>query len=187
MRHKIFIISGVSGSGKGTVINGVLESGQFDLKRGMNVTTRDPKPRDKDEPHFIYVSKDEFKKMIKNGEIIEYNFYDNNYYGTDKISLKKSIVGHNVLMEADVNGALKIKQKIEGVVLIFIKVDLKQLGKRIRKRGQNSEEEIRRRLKTALVENRKAKAYDYQIENPEGHPEAAINKVLGIIKKELQR
>ena len=90
-------------------------------------------------------------------------------------------------MEADVNGALKIKQKIANVILIYITVDLEILMNRVKRRGNETKEEIKIRMKRAELENDKGQSFDYQIENPEWHPEAAINKVLKIIKKELQK
>ncbi|MBU2595476.1 hypothetical protein KJ713_01415 [Patescibacteria group bacterium] len=187
MSHKIFIISGISGSGKGTIINGVLKSRRFNLARGINVTTRKREQRDRDEPHFQYVSQDDFKEMIKKGELLEYDFHHQNYYGTNRIILEKLLKNHNILMEADVNGALEIRNKMDRVVLIFIRVDFNILKKRIKRRGNETDQEIKIRMKRAEMENQKSQKYDYRIENPEGHPEVAINKVLGIIKQELQK
>ena len=186
-KNVIFVISGVSGAGKGTVINGILKSGKFNLARGINVTTRPREARDKDEPHFQYVTSLEFKKMIKAGELLEYDYHHQNYYGTNRLIIEKLLKKHNILMEADVNGALEIKKKMKYVVLIYITVDLTTLRKRVQKRGNETEKEIDLRMKRASLENEKGKNYNYNIENPEGHPEVAINKVLGIIKKELQK
>lgn len=186
MGHKIFIISGVSGAGKGTIINGVLKAGEFNLARGINVTTRSKEKRDEKDPHFQYVDIPKFKEMIRKAELLEYDYHHQNYYGTNRIILEKLLSEHNILMETDVNGALEIKKKIEHVVLIYITVDLEVLKKRVKRRGNETEEEIRIRMKRAELENCKGQSFDYQIENPEGHPEVAINKVLGIIKQELQ-
>lgn len=204
-KNMIFIISGVSGAGKGTIINGVLEGGKFNLARGINVTTRPREARDADEPHFQYVTSLEFQKMIKAGELLEYDYHHQNYYGTNRLILEKLLKKHNILMEADVNGALEIKKKMsqcpasggdmgsrtgasgKNVVLIYIMVDLKILRKRVQKRGNETEKEINLRMKRASLENEKGKSYDYNIENPEGHPEIAINGVLDIIKKELKK
>jgi guanylate kinase len=186
-KNMIFIVSGVSGAGKGTIINGVLEGGKFNLARGINVTTRPREARDADEPHFQYVTSLEFQKMIKAGELLEYDYHHQNYYGTNRLILEKLLKKHNILMEADVNGALEIKKKMKNVVLIYIMVDLKILRKRVQKRGNETKKEINLRMKRASLENEKGKSYDYNIENPEGHPEIAINGVLDIIKKELKK
>ena len=89
-------------------------------------------------------------------------------------------------MEGDVKGGLEIKKKMAGVVLIYITVDLEILKNRIKRRGNETQEEIEMRIKRAALENQKGESYDYQVENPEGHPEIAINKVLEIIADELQ-
>ncbi|TSC90741.1 MAG: guanylate kinase, partial [Candidatus Berkelbacteria bacterium Licking1014_96] len=179
-------ISGVSGAGKGTIINGVLKTGKFNLARGINVTTRPKEKRDKFDPHFQFVDIVKFKEMIKKDELLEYDFHHHNYYGTNRLILEKLLNNHNILMEADVNGALEIKKKISGVILIYIMVDLEILKKRVKKRDNETKEEVEMRMKRAELENCKGLSFDYQIENPEGHPEAAIKRVLKIIKKELQ-
>lgn len=187
MVHKIFIISGASGAGKGTIIKGVLKAGNFNLARGINVTTRSKEKKDQDEPHFQYVSRQKFKEMIKNRELLEYDFHYQNYYGTNRIITERLLKKDNIIMEADVNGALEIKKKLGNVVLIYITVDLNILKSRVKRRGNETEEEIKIRMRRAELENCKGQSFDYQIENPEGHPEVAINKVLEIIKKELQK
>jgi len=186
MKHKIFIISGVSGAGKGTIINRVLKTGKFDLARGINATTRPKEKRDEKDPHFQFVDIPKFKAMIKKGELLEYDFHHWNYYGTNRLILENLLKEHNILMEADVNGGLEIKKKMAGVVLIYITVDLEILKNRIKRRGNETQEEIEMRIKRAALENQKGESYDYQVENPEGHPEIAINKVLEIIADELQ-
>lgn len=185
--NMIFVISGATCSGKGTIITGILQSGRFNLARGMNVTTREHEARDEAEPHYQYVSEKGFKEMIKNGELLEYDYHHRQYYGTNRIILEKLLKSHNIIMEADYKGAFEIKDKMPNVVLIYIMVDLAIIRKRIIKRGSETEKEIRIRIGRAAAENKQAKDYDYVVENPEGHPEVAINKVLEIIKKELQK
>jgi guanylate kinase len=187
MRHQIFIISGVSGAGKGTIIKGVLAKNKFNLKQALNVTTRAPEKRDKFDPHFKYVSYDQFKAMIRRRELLEYDFHHHQYYGTHRPTMERLLEYHNILMEADVNGALKIKEKLADVVLIYIMAELKTLRKRIKRRGNETNQEINLRMKRARLENDKGRTFDYLIENPEGYPEIAIKRVLAIIKKELQK
>lgn len=187
VKNMIFIISGATCSGKGTVINGVLDSGKFNLVRGINVTTRTKEARDKIEPHFQFVSIKRFKEMKKKGELLEYDYHHRQYYGTNKKILEKLLKNHNILIEADVNGAQKIKKKMDNVVLIYIMVDLVTIRKRIIKRGNETKKEIEVRLGRAELENKKAKFYNYIINNPEGHPEKAINRVIEIIGAELKK
>ncbi|MCX6796532.1 MAG: hypothetical protein NTW06_03480 [Candidatus Falkowbacteria bacterium] len=183
----IFIISGATCSGKGTVITGALQSGKFNLARGMNVTTREHEARDEAEPHYQYVSEKGFKKMIKRGELLEYDYHHRKFYGTNRIIVEKLLKSQNVIMEADYKGAFEIKDKMPNVILIYIMVDLTIIRKRIIKRGSETEKEIRIRIGRAAAENKQAKDYNYVVENPEGHPEIAINEVLDIIDKELKK
>ncbi len=186
-QNKVFIISGPGGVGKATIIKGVLESKKYNLVRGMNVTTRQPRPSDKQDPHFSFVNRQKFKQMLKRGEILEHNYLDDEYYGTNGPSLEDQLKKYNVLIEVDVNGAARIKKAIAGVVLIFITADFKNIEKRIRGRGEDSDRHIRYRLELAKKEMSRADEYDYVVNNPEGHPEVAINKVLLIIARELQK
>lgn len=186
-KHKVFIISGASGAGKGTIINGVLKSKKFNLRRGVNITTRKPEARDKIEPHFSYVSPKKFKQMIKVGEFLEYDFHYQNYYGVSRRFIERQTKNHHLLLEADVNGALKIKKKKKNVVLIYILVGFSILRKRLERRSDETRKGIAARIKRAELENKKGRKFDYLIGNPEGYPDVAINKVLEIIEKELQR
>ena len=155
IKNMIFIISGATCSGKGTIITGILQSGRFNLARGMNVTTREHEARDEAEPHYQYVSEKGFKKMIKKGELLEYDYHHRQYYGTNRIILEKLLKSHNVIMEADYKGAFKIKEKMQSVVLIYIMVDLATIRKRIIKRGSETKKEIQVRIGRAAAENKR--------------------------------
>lgn len=185
--HKIFIISGPGGAGKATIIREVLKYKDLNLARGLNATTRAPRSTDKYDPHFRFVNKKRFEEMIKNREVLEYNFLDGEYYGTLGPSLFRELRKSNVLMEADVNGTLEIKKKIPAAVLIFLTCKLGFLKKRMLKRSDTKTSHIKYRLDLAKKEMNRAKEYDYVVKNPEGHPEEAVNKVVEIIKKELQK
>jgi guanylate kinase len=156
-KHKLFIISGPGGVGKATIIKGVLKHEELNSIRGLNVTTRAERSTDKFDPHFKFVTKDEFEGMIKNNEVLEYNYLDGEYYGILGPSLFKQLRRHNVLMEADVNGSLKIKRKIKEAILIFLTAKLQFLRRRMRKRHDTAPEHIEYRLKLAKKEIRKAK------------------------------
>lgn len=184
MNPKIFVISGPSGVGKGTIVKALVDQLKPSAEKIITYTTRKPRATDIAQDIHKYVTKKEFEKLIKAGEILEYNFYNENYYGTPKTPIEKCLKkGKNVLLEIDVNGGLNIKKKYPNTILIFLTAEMKDIESRIRKRGQNTEEEIQARLKTAKNEFRLASKYDYIVENPEGHPEKAINQVLKIIKE----
>jgi len=183
MQGKLFIISGPSGVGKDTIVNN-LQFGLYNLQKIPTFTTRKPRENEKEGDQYYFVSKAKFKDLIKQGEILEYNFYNGNYYGTSKKDIENALKsGKNVLLTIDVNGALNIKKQYPDACLIFIKSKLSDIKKRLEKRGQNTPREIEERLETAKKELRYAKYYDYIIENPEGHPEKAIKKVSVIIKQ----
>jgi len=186
-KNVIFVISGAGGVGKGTIIRGVINSKKYNLIKGRNITTRKQRHADKKDIHYQFISKDEFKRKIKKGEILEYNFLDGEYYGTSKTDIYTLLKNHNILIEVDVNGGMNIKKQISNAVLIFITANLKDIKIRIEKRGDTTKHHLEYRMNLAKQEIEKSKYYDYIVENPEGHPEIAINNVLEIIEKELKK
>lgn len=172
-KGKLIIISGPSGVGKSTIRKRLINENE-NFKYSVSMTTRKPRidedtnffEKDGDEYHFV--SKNEFLDNIKNNNFLEYTeVYNDIYYGTLKDDVEEKLNhGFNVILEIDVDGAIKIKEKENDAVLIFIKPkDIKQLEKRLRKRGNNNEEEIKKRLDKALYEINKSIYYDYIIES----------------------
>lgn len=177
---KLIIISGPSGVGKGTVVKMLSQDSRLNLYWGKTATTR-PK-RKVDFSHHIFISKSQFKKMLKKNKIVEYNIYNRNYYGSLRSEIEKINFSQNVILEIDINGALNIKKQYLKATLIFIDSDIKTVEKRLRDRGQEDEKTIQKRLKIAKREIKMKNKYDYVIENPQGHPEIAVKKVLEILK-----
>lgn len=186
-KGKIFIISGPSGVGKGLVIN-IAKSKLKNFYQIKTITTRSKRSDKKLEQTRIFVSHNQFKQMIKKGEIIEYNFYNNEYYGTPKKELEKLInSGRNVLLEVDINGAKRIKQKYpQEAILVFIWTSLKNIENRLRKRKQNTDVEIQERLRNARKELQIKKDYRHTIENKEGKPKQAAMKLVEICNSYLE-
>jgi guanylate kinase len=186
MTGKLFIISGPSGVGKDTVANALISNSSIsNLKKLPTYTTRKPRPGEKQGKQYYFVTKPEFKKLIAQGKILEWNIYNNNYYGTSRDDLEKALKnGQVVILAIDVHGALNIKKQYPDCCLIFIKSKLSDIKSRLIKRGQNTAEEIKERLKTAKNELKYEKFYDYSVENPEGNPEKAVKEVKKIIQKE---
>ena len=138
------------------------------------------------ENHYRFCNLDAFKRLEKRGEILEKNFYNGHWYGSSKSEIDNALkVGRNVLKEIEVNGGMNYKKLYPNAVLIFIKADLKDIKNRLTKRGQNTPDEIEKRLKTANDEMGYEKEYHYSVTNPEGHPEQAIEEVEKITRKEL--
>ena len=149
------------------------------------VTTRPKRKGEKEGRDYYFVSKDEFEKMIKRGEVVEYNFYNGHYYGTPKKDLETALKkGKNVLLEIDVNGAKNIKKLYpKNSILIFITAPLKDIERRLKKRGKNTPTEIKERLTRAKKEQKEKKNYDFVILNEEGKPEEAGRELAKILNQ----
>lgn len=182
MKGKLFIISGPSGVGKDTICDEILKRNP-DLHRPITYTTRSPRPSEKPGHHYHFVSQEEFKKMIKEKKLIEWAKVYGNYYGARKEDIEKALrEGKIILFDIDVQGALHYKKIFPEAILIFLKAPLRDIESRIRKRGENKEGEIKKRLETAKREMRYEGEYDYSLLNPQGHPEKAVAELEKIIK-----
>jgi len=191
-KGKLFILLGQSGVGKNTILDAILKK-HPDFWRVVTYTTREPRPEEIPGEDHYFVYKEKFDSMVKNGELLEHAFCHDDWYGTPKkevIDVLKN--GKNAIAEIEYQGAMQIKETMPEAITIFIKYedgDLRGLIERRLKndpgRGDVSEEEIETRYHTALKEKRFIDKFDYQVINPEGHPEVAIGEVENIIKKEL--
>ena len=170
-RNVLLIISGPSGVGKGTIASLMLEKAK---ERGLNIglsvsmTTRDIRPGEKDGETYCYVTQEQFKKALAEGEMLEYNCYNGNYYGTPASNVRASFAeGRDVLLEIDINGADQIVEKFrDSAVTVFIlPPSLEELEKRLRLRGRESEEDIRKRLAIAKQELERSEGFDHCIIN----------------------
>jgi len=183
---KIFIISGPSGVGKGTIVDGLLKNPDLNLYWAKSYTTRPQRISDKMEGHYHFCNLDAFKRLEKRGEILESNFYNGHWYGSSKSEIDYALkAGRNVLKEIEVNGAMNYKKYYPNAVMIFIKADLDNIKNRLIRRKQNTPEQITERLEVAKKELEYEKEYNYSVVNPEGNPEKAISEVEKIISKEL--
>jgi len=180
---KIFVISGPSGSGKGSVLVGVLKRVR-NIKRVKTLMTRQPLRKD-DKAGRQRVSVKEFFNLDCAGKLIEKNFYAGYWYGTPADSIEKIIEsGKNAILEIDLNGMKALKKKYSNVVSIFLKANFEDLIKRIKSRGGCTEEEIQKRLSIAKKEIAESKICDYIILNKQGQLDKAIDQVIKIIKRE---
>ena len=178
-KGKFIIISGPSGVGKGTIYNKLIN--ELNAWYSVSTTTRSPREGEIDGVNYFFISRDVFEEKIKNGEFLEYNLYNGNYYGTSKESvLAKINQGINVFSEIDVNGAKNIKKLFPDALLIYIAPpSIDDLKERLIGRGTESIDKIEARLKIAEDELKQIDFYDYVVVNDE--IDKATNMVREII------
>lgn len=166
---KLVIISGPSGAGKGTVIKGLLKQAELPIVESISATTRAPRPKEKDGQDYHFLTDEEFQRRREAGEFLEcFEVFGLGYwYGTLRSEVATSLdAGKWVLLEIDVQGALKIVEQFPDAVTIFLRPDsLEELELRLRRRGTETEEKIQKRLATAREELPLADKYRYQVIN----------------------
>lgn len=177
----LIVFSGPSGAGKDTILNKIMGEKE-NLKLSVSHTTRPPREGEVNGKNYYFVSKQEFIKMIENGEMLEYATYCGNYYGTSAVKVQDELEkGNDVILEIEVQGAEQVMKKVPETLSIFIlPPSLAELKKRLKNRGTDSEEVINRRVKEAEKEIALAHNYDYVIINDD--IEKSAKKVLKIIE-----
>ena len=177
----LILFSGPSGVGKDTVLEVVLNKNK-ELQKSISLTTRGIRENETDGKDYYFISADEFNKMIADGEVLEYAQYGSNLYGTPKAPVDKWLSeGKNVVLKIEVQGAESIKKLYPDSVGIFLlPPSMEVLEKRLRSRGTESDEDVKKRLEIAQDEMRKSKMYDYFVINED--IDCASDDVLTIIK-----
>ncbi len=184
-KGSLFIISGPSGTGKGTVCKELARHDNIYLS--VSATTRDKRVGEEEGVTYFYITKEEFSDMINQGMMLEYAKYSGNYYGTPKRQVEKMLdEGKNVILEIEAQGALKVKEKMPEAVMIFIvPPSIKELKSRLSKRGRESAEEIEKRINTAKWEFSQCPKYNYVLVNDD--LETCVKDTLEIIKATNER
>lgn len=164
-RGMLFVMSGPSGTGKGTICGELLK--REDIFLSVSSTTREIRKGETDGVTYNYTTVEDFKRMIDNGEMLEYAVYNGNYYGTPQKTVEDMLdKGMNVLLEIEPQGALQVKKMIEDANLIFvIPPSMKELKKRLTERGRETEEQIKERLDSAKWEFEQSGKYNYIVVN----------------------
>lgn len=163
---KLFVISGSSGVGKGTVIKEFLRK-HPEFKLSVSCTTRNPREGEVHGENYFFLSKEEFIACIEKGEFLEWAEFSGNMYGTQRPYVDRKLAeGKNLILEIDTQGALKVKKVMPEATLIFIlPPSLEELEARLRGRHTESEEAIQKRLGSIKMEMENAKNFDFQIVN----------------------
>jgi guanylate kinase len=167
MMTTVFIISAPSGSGKSTLVNEIRQR-VLDLEFSISYTTRKPRGNERDGCEYSFITRDQFREMIAKDEFLEYaEVFSEDYYGTAKRFLHSAEKqGKDLLLDIDVQGAEQIRKSIPGAISVFIlPPNREELERRLRQRGQNSEDVIQRRLETAGREIENYGKYDYILVN----------------------
>ncbi|NLY09899.1 MAG: guanylate kinase [Tissierellia bacterium] len=162
----LLVVSGPSGSGKGTVCNELMKAHK-DVVFSISATTRAIRDGEVDGIHYQFLSEEDFLDKVEKGLFLEYANVHNNYYGTPYLPIKENIDKGNIaLLEIDVQGAMQVKENnIRGVYVFIAPPSMEELESRLIKRGTDSPEVIARRMKNAIMEMDYISKYDYLIVN----------------------
>ena len=184
---QIIVISAPSGAGKGTVIAELLKNDNKSRWLSVSATSRAMREGEKEGVNYYYITEDDFKVKIENDYFLEYTNYAGNYYGTPKESIKKKLdEGIDVILEIEIEGATNIKKLIPEALFIFIMPpSLKDLIKRLKKRGTESNDKIIKRFHEAYKEINEVTKYNYVVVNDK--IEDTVNTIEAIIKAEKCR
>ncbi|MBQ7059186.1 MAG: guanylate kinase [Firmicutes bacterium] len=160
------VISGFSGVGKGTVVKELVKRYPYALS--VSATTRDPRPGEADGISYHFITKEAFEERIREGDFFEWASYVDQYYGTPKsFVLEELEKGHDVILEIEAAGAMKVKSQLPEALLIYmLPPSMRELKRRLVGRGTETEEKIEKRLKKAKEEELEiAREYDFLIVN----------------------
>lgn len=179
----LFVVSAPAGCGKDSILEKAL-SKDINLTYSVSATTRAMRAGETEGISYYFKTREEFTKMLANGELLEHTEYCGNYYGTPKQTVEEILDGgRNVVLKIEIEGAENVKKMIPEAVLIFIlPPSMEELSHRLHKRGTEDEETIGKRLKQAETEISHAKGYDYLIVNDD--LDEAVNDFVAIVKAE---
>ena len=183
-RGLLIVLSGPSGVGKGTVRAAVFANNQFQYVYSVSATTRAQRPGEVDGKDYYFVSREDFETMIQNEDLLEYAEYVGNYYGTPIKKIEENLAaGHDVFLEIEVQGAMKVKERMpEGIFIFLAPPNLEELESRITGRGTDAAHVIQERMATAKEEIELMQHYDYVVVNDQ--VQHAVDKINAIIQSE---
>ena len=182
----LILISGPSGTGKGTVCD-LLRQKHPEISYSISATTRQPRPGEQDGVNYYFYTKEKFREMIDQGQLLEWAEVYGNFYGTPKQKvLDRLDVGEDILLEIDTQGALNVMKVMpEGLFIFLLPPSLEELAARLKGRGTETEESLHRRLGAAVDEIKLATKYRYVVVNDK--VEDAEETIANIIEAEHHR
>ncbi len=186
VKGNLVVISGPSGAGKGSIIQGILK-GIPNLWLSISMTSRAIRGKEQNGKEYYFITREEFEKKIQENELLEYTEYSGNYYGTPRGKINEHLqLGQDVILEIEIEGALRIKELIPDAIFIFIMPpNMRELKTRLENRKTDSEEKILQRFKRAYQEINEVTKYNYVVVNDV--LELAIEKVKAILLAERCR
>ena len=182
----LVVVSGFSGAGKGTVMKRLME--KYDnYALSVSVTTRSPRPGEQDGKEYFFRTREEFEELIQKDALIEYAQYVKNYYGTPRAYVEEQLnAGKDVILEIEIQGALKVKEKFPDTLLMFVTPpNARELKSRLVGRGTETMEVIESRMNRACEEAEGMSAYDYLVVNDE--LDDCVEEMHSIIQGEHHR
>jgi guanylate kinase len=177
---RLLVVSGPSGSGKSSIVRELIE--RLGIEFSVSATTRLPRPGERHGVHYNFISRREFEAMIENDELLEWAVYNNRYYGTPAAPIEEVLEDkRDILLEIEIQGARQVRERKPEAVMYFIAPpSLEELEKRLRRRGDTSEEDIEDRLEIAEAEMAEApELFDHIIVND--NLEQAIDELERLI------
>jgi guanylate kinase len=177
---RLLVVSGPSGSGKSSIVRELLD--RLDVEFSVSVTTRLPRPGERHGDHYNFVSRRDFEAMIENGELLEWAIYNNRFYGTPAAPIEQAVAeGRDILLEIEIQGARQVREQRPDAVMFFVAPpSMDELERRLRRRGDTSEEDIEDRLEIADQEMQEAPIlFDHVIINED--LDRAIEDIVGLI------
>jgi guanylate kinase len=184
----LFVVSGPSGAGKDTLVEG-LKARHERLLYSVSATTRAPRPGERDGIDYFFLERDDFRRRIEEHAFLEWREYNGNLYGTPRSFIEEKLRdGYDIVLKPEVNGALAIKERFPDAVLIFIVPDkFSHLRSRLETRRTETNEQIAARLEIAHDEFTFVRRFDYLVINEEAQAKRAVDDLEAIVRSERYR
>ncbi len=184
-RGLLFVVSGPSGAGKGTICQRIIR--ELDIDLSVSMTTRSPRTGETHGVSYYFVTRQEFEQRIEQGGFLEYAQVYDNFYGTPKeMVMERLVAGRDVILEIDPQGAMKIKESYpDGIFIFILPPSMKELRRRLTGRRTESADAVNRRLRETLTEISYIEKYDYCVVNDD--LEEAVERTASIMRAEHSR